>query len=328
MEALATGQLSLVEAAAVAEFEDMPEALERLLDAAGTRRFDHTVAQLREERASAEAEAKAAQTYTERGFTVLPQRTDAWDGACIPVGHLVTADGAYADEQAITNPAHWAVLLYEDTALCDVQSGELVDEDAVDWGTEDRPEATPAEGLRHANTVTETTVFTPEYFCLDYPAAGLKPDSWFARNAGMVNTYTDATVDLDDDAREAARQTAQAERAETEKRERRKVLALNKLGDAAMGVRRDFVKKLLNRKTPPIGAAIFIAACLTRDSYLLTSHNALATTAELLGVDDEQAVAKLVADLAATGDGRAQVITLALVLGALELRTPKDAWRI
>jgi ParB family transcriptional regulator, chromosome partitioning protein len=47
----------------------------------------------------------------------------------------------------------------------------------------------------------------------------------------------------------------------------------------------------------------------------------------LLGVDSTQAVAKLAADLPANGDGRAQVITLALVLGALESRTPKDAWR-
>jgi ParB family chromosome partitioning protein len=34
-----------------------------------------------------------------------------------------------------------------------------------------------------------------------------------------------------------------------------------------------------------------------------------------------------VADLPANGDSRAQVITLALVLGALESRTRKDAWR-
>jgi ParB family transcriptional regulator, chromosome partitioning protein len=80
-------------------------------------------------------------------------------------------------------------------------------------------------------------------------------------------------------------------------------------------------------KTAPKGAAIFIADCLARDSYLLTNHNALDTTAELLGLDDAHAVAKLVADLAANGDGRAQVITLALILGALEARTPKDAWR-
>ena len=36
---------------------------------------------------------------------------------------------------------------------------------------------------------------------------------------------------------------------------------------------------------------------------------------------------KLVTDLPPTGDGRAQVITLGVILGALESRTPKDAWR-
>ena len=76
-------------------------------------------------------------------------------------------------------------------------------------------------------------MFVPDYFCLDYRAAGLKPGDWFARSAGMVDTDA-ATVDFDDEAREAARQQADADRAEAEKRERRKVLALNRLGDAAM----------------------------------------------------------------------------------------------
>jgi hypothetical protein len=43
-------------------------------------------------------------------------------------------------------------------------------------------------------------------------------------------------------------------------------------------------------------------------SCLLTSHTGLDTTVELLGLDDAQAVPKL----AANGDGRAQVIMLAL----------------
>lgn len=73
-----------------------------------------------------------------------------------------------------------------------------------------------------------------------------------------------------------------------------------------MIVRREFVRKLLARQTPPKGAAIFIANCLARDSYLLPSHNALATTAELLGVDTAEAVAKLVTDLPGNGDGHAQ----------------------
>jgi ParB family chromosome partitioning protein len=243
MDALASGQLSLVEAAAITEFEDMPGALDRLVSAAGTRRFEHMIAQLREERASAEAEAQAAQVYTDKGYTVLAQRPESWDQACIPLHYLVTAEGAEADDNAVTDPAHWAVLLYEDTALCDVDTGEIVDEEAVDWDTEHQPDAEPADGLRHAKTVTETTVFAPEYYCLDYRAAGLAPETWYARRAGLVDPSTHEAVDLDDD----ARQQADAERAEADKRERRKVLALNKLGDAALSVRRDFVKKLLAR---------------------------------------------------------------------------------
>ncbi|GAB4661640.1 hypothetical protein MOKP64_39540 [Mycobacterium avium subsp. hominissuis] len=65
---------------------------------------------------------------------------------------------------------------------------------------------------------------------------------------------------------------------------------------------RDFVKKLLAHKSAPKGAAMFIADCLARDSYLLTNNKALDTTAELLGVDSGQAVGKLVADLPANGD--------------------------
>ncbi|WP_231107562.1 ParB/RepB/Spo0J family partition protein [Mycobacterium avium] len=327
MDALASGQLSLSEAAAITEFEDMPGAVDRLMRAAASGWFEHTVAQLRQQRQTAQARAHAAQPFADKGFTILEDRPESWDPACIPLHHLVTTEGEEADDTAVTNPAHWAVYLVEDTAWCDVQTGEVVDEESVDWDTEDQPDATPAEGLRHANTVTEKDVFTPDYYCLDYRSAALTPHSWFARKAGLVDTETGETVDLDDEAREAARQQAAVERAEADTRERRKVLALNKLGDAALGVRREFVKKLLARKTPPKGAGLFVADCLARDSSLLTNHNALDTTAELLGVDNAQAVAKLVAELPANGDGRAQVITLALVLGALESRTPKDAWR-
>jgi ParB family chromosome partitioning protein len=119
MNALASGQLSLLEAAALTEFEEMPGAVKRLLDAAGTRRFEHTLAQLREERAFAEAEDQAAQGYRERGFTVVAERPESWNPECVPLSRVQTAEGRQADEQAVVNPAHWAVLLYESNALCD-----------------------------------------------------------------------------------------------------------------------------------------------------------------------------------------------------------------
>jgi ParB family transcriptional regulator, chromosome partitioning protein len=105
------------------------------------------------------------------------------------------------------------------------------------------------------------------------------------------------------------------------------VIALNKLGDAAATVRRDYVRKLLARKTPPKGASVFIAECLARDKYLLQENHGDDTAAELLGLGKSTGIRDLVKSLGATGDARPQVITLALVLGALEARTPKDAWR-
>ena len=332
MEALATNQLSLTEAAALAEFDDMPGALDRLVRDAGTQWFDHTVAQLREQQASAKALREAEKPWQDKGFTILDSFPRSWDVEHVELSYLRTAAGEEADDTAVTNPAHWAVLLSEEDAWVDAESGEPVEDDTVDWDTQDDPEATPAEGLRHANTVTEATLFVPEYFCVDYAAAGLVLDERFQRFAGMGHTGDGSTdtVDLDgdDDDAKAAREAAAAEaKLDSERRERRKVIALNKLGEAALHVRREFVAKLLTRKTPPKGAAMFVADCLARDSALLSDHQAQDTTAALLGVDNGQAVAKLVADLAANGDGRAQVITLALVLGALEARTPKDAWR-
>ena len=70
-----------------------------------------------------------------------------------------------------------------------------------------------------------------------------------------------------------------------------------------------------------------MAHCLTRDVRLVEEYRGGEIAAEMLGVADVQAVHQLVSELAASGDGRAQVITLALVLGALEARAPKDAWR-
>jgi ParB family chromosome partitioning protein len=332
MEALATDQLSLTEAAAVAEFEDMPGALDRLMRDAGTQWFDHTVAQLREQQASAKALREAEKPWADKGFTILDSFPRSWDVEYVELSYLCTAAGEEADETAVTNPAHWAVKLTEENAILDAETGEPVEENAVDWDTENDPEATPAEGLRHANTVIETTVFAPEYYCLDYAAVGLALSEEFASYSRAPHRGDESTdaVDLDseDEDAKAAREAAAAAAAkEAERRERRKVIALNKLGEAALHVRREFVGRLLTRKTPPKGAAMFVADCLARDTGLLSDHQAQDTAAALLGVDNGQAVAKLVADLPATGDGRAQVITLALVLGALESRTPKDCWR-
>jgi ParB family chromosome partitioning protein len=72
--------------------------------------------------------------------------------------------------------------------------------------------------------------------------------------------------------------------------------------------------------TAPKGAAIFVAGCLARDKFLLDQHHGDEVAAELLGVDDGAAIRKLVDSLGIGGDTRAQMITLALVLGSMEAR--------
>jgi ParB family chromosome partitioning protein len=333
--ALDSGQLSLTEAAVLTEFDDLPDALDRLTSAAGTPRFDHVVAQLREQQASWQAQVKAEAHWRDQGFTVLDQQPRQWDLECVDIGYLRTANGERVDEDAVSSPAQWAVRVEEEEAWVDVHTGEAVDESTIDWNTEDDPDATPAEGMRHFTTIKDGVVYVPTYYCRDYSAAGFTLDAWFLRNAGVAcDPAADGdAVNLDGDAddtaaaRAAARATAEAEQAETQRRERRKVIALNRLGEAAMGVRREFVTTLLARKTAPKGAAIFVADCLIGEPALINDYRAASISAELLGVSEGQWMRKLVSDLPPTGDGRAQVLTLAVVLGALEARTPKDAWR-
>ena len=340
LEALEGGQISLTEAAVLTEFEhDGPEVLNRLVAAAGTPQFDHVVAQLRAERASAQAHAEAVAEYTERGFTILDDE-DRWGWKLdrVPLRHLQRDGGGgepeAVGESVITDPQHWAVLLEEFTEYVDSQ-GDVVDEGDIDWDTEGNPDAEPEEGLRHADSVVERAAFAPEWFCLNPEGAGVQVNEMYRRNAerlargrsGENHTVTD---DLDREAsdadREAARARAEAEQADAAKRERRIVVNLNKLGAAAAGVRRQFVTTLLAHKTLPKGAATFVADCLARDSYMLTQHNRDEVTAELLGID-AAAIHTAVSDRPAGSDNRALVIALGRVLGSLEAKTGKDAWR-
>jgi ParB family chromosome partitioning protein len=325
MDALSSGQLSLIEAAALTEFEEDQASVSKLLEAAGGLQFDHTVAQLRQDREAAKARAEAAESFAAQGYRVLDERPAWRDTDCVELRWLRTPEGQQITEEAISNPAHWAVWLDEEVTYVDRQSGEPVDEDAIDFYTEHHPERQPEEGLRHFSTVIEKAVYAPVWFCLDYQGAGLDLEE-FLKNARPV-VHGEGQANVADADQDGARARREAEAAEAAKLERRKVLALNKLGDAAMGVRREFARKLLARKTAPKGAAVFVAGCLARDKFLLDQHHGDEVAAELLGVDDGAAIRRLVEGLGAGGDGRAQMITLALVLGSLEARTPKDAWR-
>jgi ParB family chromosome partitioning protein len=317
LEALDTEQMTFQEAAALVEFEDDDNAVAQLIRAAGTRSFDHTFEQLRTARETEQRRQAAATEWTAQGYTVLDSFPRWDDLSCLSIRYLRTAEDNSATEADVKDPAHWAVNLTEDYAYFDRETGEPVDDDTVDDDTRDDETLEPEEGLRHYNTVEERTVFAPEWYCLDYQSAGLTPAPSL-RNRGGTPSAGGATEDDPE---------AEARLQDAERRERRKLLALNRLGDAAAVVRREYVTKLLARKTPPKGAATFTAYCLIRDRFIQSQNHGEDLAAELLGVKDFREVRALISDASTNLDPRAQVITLATVIGALEARCTKDAWR-
>lgn len=322
--ALDDGQLDFAQAEVLAEFEDDEDAVERLLRAAryGGNNFEHTVSTLRSEREVNALIAEAEKEYTERGYTILSDRPRWPDLAAVSLDYLRTGDDGDVPADLEKKPEHWVVYLTEDYAYVDATTGEPITDSELDPDTEYDEDAEAAEGLRHYSTVTEKTVIVPEWYCVDYVGAGLT----LSRSLQGVASRQGQSATESDDSPEAIAEREAAQQ-EAERRERRKVLVLNRLGDAAESVRRDYVVKLLARKTAPKGAATFVAHCLTRDPYILSQNHGSRLTAELLGVKDERAVRALVNEFSTNIDGRAQVISLAVVLGALEARTDKSAWR-
>ena len=138
MDALASGQLTLAEAVTLSEFDGDDEAIAELVDVAGTDRFAHDAARLRKDRERKQAALAAAQPYAERGFTVLLEFPSWRSVEHIALDRLWTPDGREAGEQHVTNPAHWAVVPYEEEVYLDAQ-GQVIDPDNIDWSTRGRP---------------------------------------------------------------------------------------------------------------------------------------------------------------------------------------------
>jgi ParB family chromosome partitioning protein len=326
LNALNDGQLDFRQAEVLTEFEDDPAAVERLLRAAGhgSQHFEHEVSSLRSQRETDALYAEAEKIYVEQGFTVLEDRPRWNDTSAVAPSYLRTADDEKVSDEVEKEPEHWAVYLTEEYAYVDAKTGEPVDDDDVDDQTRYNTDREAGEGLRHYATVTEKTIIVPEWFCLDYQAAGLQLAPSLRDLHQRNERSSSAPARHDSPEALAERQALQDE---AERRERRKVLVLNRLGQAAESVRREYVTKLLARKTAPKGAATFVAHCLTRDPFILSQNHGSDTTAELLGLNTDRDVRALVNDLGTHVDARAQVITLAIVLGSLEARTDKSAWR-
>lgn len=322
MTAMDSGQISLTEAAQFIEFDDDADAQAELLKVAGSPQFDHRVAQLRTERADRGRYDAAVSEYRAKGYEVLADYPEWADVRYIPLRVLQDGQGAplTGDHVPGMAPAAWAVVLESVDAWADAETGELIDEGVIDFETA-CPDVPPAEGTRHVNTVVEAVIFEPEFYCTDPDAAAVTLLPWAQQRYGGGP----AAVAADD----AVEGEIEHERRAAARTERRKLIALNRLGSAAEEVRRTWVREnLLTRKAAPKGAAYFIAQAITADSLLLSDYRGTAVTRELLGLAAGDRPASLVESLPeSTADARAIVVMLGMLLGAIEAHTPKDAWR-
>jgi ParB family chromosome partitioning protein len=116
---------------------------------------------------------------------------------------------------------------------------------------------------------------------------------------------------------------------EKAKAERREVVTRNKEWKSATVVRRDWLTTFVARKTAPKGAAVYVAGELARGSHQLrrAMERSPELAATLLGADATHARQSVTALADAATDARAQVIGVAVVLGAVENGTDPQTWR-
>ncbi|MEV6138147.1 ParB N-terminal domain-containing protein [Nocardia sp. NPDC051990] len=339
------GQYDLEQAALIAEYDNLgdTDAVQRLLRA-NRNWFSYEANRIAADRTEQRNYLAAALPYAETGVGILTRYPDdaqfTDDGPLVLAADLADTDGAAVDIRHINaNPGFWLVWLElgEDMVWVEVDTGALIDPDTVDWDTRDHPETEPAEGLRHAREVEQREKILAEYFLPRdrLEAAGLREreqDTDTGDNG--TDTFDEQDCHGGGDELAAARRAAaeaaaqaQAEAREQERLARRRVRELNKQGVAAKTTRTEFVTKLLTRKTPPGQAPVFLAQALVSDSGLLTEYHAFSTALELLGIKGFRGRDEVLADLDTAKPARAQVIVLALVLGAYESRCEKTLWR-
>jgi len=298
---VASGDLTLEEAAIFAEFEHDPGAVEELERAKlWGRPLTHTAQRLRDEAAEQAALRGEIDRLRAEGLPVLDP------GEVRDVHRLRLADLVRASDGEPVPEDEWPSV-----------SGAAV-EVVAEWAYPDRNDEDRAGEEDEEDEAEPVQVFSPVWICRDPEAAGLV-HRW-ARRTGSTSAADD----------EADQEAA----AEAAREERRRVIANNKAWASAEVVRRDWLRQFLTRKTAPQGAEALICEAVVGGQFTLTKamDSAHPMLRELLGLDTASVygggrqAAEHLAEQAATPKA-ATMTTLAAVVTAWESSTGKHTWR-
>jgi ParB family chromosome partitioning protein len=299
--------LTLDQAATLAEFEADQEALTALVQGAkGTpSQFDHVAAQLQATRAERETKAAFTAELEAQGITIYGERPYVpWTQA---LENLRDGDeNDITPEAHATCPGRAVTITYEWDWVPGAEAAyraahDLADDDdlaGIEFGTD--------EEAREAGFVPGWRI--SRYLCTDPAQYG------HANVHGTPDgTPTQDQQAAEDQAAEAARQTE----------ERRRVRQRNTQWRAATDTRTSHLRAVLGRKAAPAGALKLVVEAMARgETQPQASSFGYQTACELLGLAGNGAATGHrdlpLSEQARASDKRAEVIALAMVLGAAE----------
>lgn len=288
-ETLDAYELTIPQAAVVAEFEDDPDLVNRLVDAAARGQFDHEVSRVRQVRAIAQATAAKRDELTAQGVDVMDRRPD-WDDSGEWVASLRTADDQTVELDPSEPGEHVHAWLDAEFVTVNKETGEKVSTWLI--CEDDEADDKPANHTPRSQCEERLTVEV-RWYCSKPAERGWK----------TFGGRTPASA-LTDEQREAERQV------------RRDVVAANKAWVAAEEVRREWLRTFCSRKTAPKGTAAFVTDTLLKRPHLMDHR----VTYDAVNWVDAEAPENMT-------DAKATMTTLALVLIAHEINTCKEDWR-
>jgi len=299
--------LDLFQAATLAEFEDDQEALTELVRAAkgSPGQFDHVAAQLRATRAEREAKAAFTAELEAQGIAIYGDRnTVPWT---LALENLRDGDGNEITAEAhATCPGRAVTITYDWDWADGAEAAYRAAHDLADDDDLADIEFSSDEEAREAGFVPGWRV--GRHLCTDPQAYG---------HTNVHGTPSGQPTQKQQEAEDAA--AAAAHKTE----ERRRVRRRNAEWRAATEVRTAHLKAVLARKAPPAGALKLIVEAMARgETQPQMSSHGHQTACELLGLTGDGAGAGyrdlLLAELDRASEKRAQVLALAMVLGAAE----------
>lgn len=324
--AAARYELTIPQAAVIAEFTEDTETVTALLAAARTDQFDHVAQLARNNRALTEQAAEITDELRRAGVTVLDTapRDHRLDSLRTLEGDPLTPENHH------DCPGHAAVV---ETA-----------HGYVDPATRAAPSTTSRFGTtrethsaRTATTPTDQMTNPPTTRTTGRPAHRNGPATPPPCGSAPTPTHT-TTAPAGAAARSSSpdpeRPTCRHNEAEAARANRRDVITSNKAWHAARRVRRDWLAQLAARKTAPKGTATFLALTLAQHPDVTHGYNGHQLAADLLsGTDRHSAThpagmspgrngrtAALL--LAGVSEGRALLVALLVVLAGYEADAP------